>query len=402
MKPGTLGCGMRSTKNIGWSQLRVGIFTFIALAVLIILLLNASGDFNPFERKIHLKAHFPSADGLREGAEVQLAGLKIGKVEDVRFLPPESGDEAKVEARFAVSATVDGQPITNRIRTDSTAKLYSTTLLGNDKIILISAGSVQGQPVYEDYILESTVQSSISQITESGEKLVNQLNKLSVPVTEIAERINRGEGTLGKFVTDEEFYRNLNTTIRETESTITEFQDVARKVSRGEGSAGKFLNDERLYNNLDRATAKLEAITEDLRQGRGTAGKFLRDERLYNELNATVIDARTSIARLNQIADQFEPIIIDLQAGRGTAGKFLKDEALYNDAKTTLARFNSTAERIEGIVSAAERGEGTVGKLLKDDSLYNNINQISTESTKLIYDFRQNPKKYLTIKFELF
>ena len=392
----------RTGKSIGLRELRVGIFTFIALAVLVILILNATGDFNPFERKIKLKARFPSADGLREGAEVQLAGLKIGKVEEVRLLPPDSPEEAKVEATFSVKSAVDGRPITERIRTDSTAKLYSTTVLGNDKIILISAGSEKGSPVTENYVLESSTQSSITQLTESGEKLVTQLNKLAVPVTEIAERVNQGEGTLGKIVNDPELYRNLNETLRETEETIGEFQVVAAKIRRGEGSAGKFLNDERLYNNLDRTTANLEAIAADLRAGRGTAGKFLRDERLYNEMQATVADARTSIARLNQLTAKFEPIIDDLSAGRGTAGKFLKDEQLYNEARDTLARFNSTALRVENIVSAAERGEGTLGKLIRDDSLYNNVNQLTTEANKIVYDFRQNPKKYLTIKFELF
>jgi phospholipid/cholesterol/gamma-HCH transport system substrate-binding protein len=54
------------------------------------------------------------------------------------------------------------------------------------------------------------------------------------------------------------------------------------------------------------------------------------------------------------------------------------------------------------MVAAAQRGEGTVGKLLTDDALYSNVNQFSSEGVKLIYDFRQNPKKYLTIKFQLF
>ena len=31
-----------------------------------------------------------------------------------------------------------------------------------------------------------------------------------------------------------------------------------------------------------------------------------------------------------------------------------------------------------------------------------NVNQLSAEGVKMLYDFRQNPKKYLTIKFELF
>jgi phospholipid/cholesterol/gamma-HCH transport system substrate-binding protein len=392
----------RAGKQIGVRELRVGIFMFAALTVLILLLLNATGNFNPFEQKINLRARFPSADGLREGAEVQLAGLTIGKVIGVKLLPPDSPENEKVEAQFSVSANIDGQPMTDRVRTDSTAKLYSTTLLGNDKIILISAGSASGAPVTEDYVLRSITQSSINQVTESGDKLVQQLNKLAVPVTDIAQKINDGEGTAGKLINDPELYNSLNGALRESEATINEIETVISRLGRGEGTAGKLLNDERLYNNLNRTTTQLEAIANDLRAGRGTAGKFLRDEEIYNELRATIVDARNSVARLNRIADQFEPIIADLSAGRGTAGKFLKDEELYNEARNTLARFGSTSERIENIVSAAERGEGTVGKLLRDDSLYNNINQVSSETTKLLYDFRQNPKKYLTIKFELF
>ena len=86
----------------------------------------------------------------------------------------------------------------------------------------------------------------------------------------------------------------------------------------------------------------------------------------------------------------------------GTAGKLLTDEALYNDARAAIARFNTAAERIDNVVAGVQRGEGTAGKLLTDEQLYNNVNQLSAESVKLIYDFRQNPKKYLTIKFSLF
>jgi phospholipid/cholesterol/gamma-HCH transport system substrate-binding protein len=391
-----------SGKTIGFRELRVGIFTLIALAVLIFLLLNASGDFNPFERKFQLKANFTSAEGLREGANVQLAGMPIGKVGEVKLRPPGGADEPKVEATFTVSEIVDGQPVFERIRTDSTAQLVASTVLGNDKVIDISPGTSAGQPVPENYVLRSVVPATINQLTVSGNELVQQLNRLAIPMTDIATKINEGEGTLGRVINDEQLYNNLNATIAQSRGTVAELQSVARQLNRGEGTAGKFLNDPEIYNSINRSTAQLEAIAKDLRAGRGTAGKLLRDEAVYNDLRATVAEARSSIARLSQIAERFDPIILDLSEGRGTAGKFLKDEALYNEARDTLARFNSTALRVENIVSAAERGEGTLGKLIRDETLYNNINQATSEVNKLIYDFRQNPKKYLTVKFELF
>jgi phospholipid/cholesterol/gamma-HCH transport system substrate-binding protein len=95
-------------------------------------------------------------------------------------------------------------------------------------------------------------------------------------------------------------------------------------------------------------------------------------------------------------------MITDINAGHGTLGRLIKDEQIYNDARAAIARFNTTAERIDNVVAGAQRGEGTFGKLLTDDALYSNVNQLSSEGVKLIYDFRQNPKKYLTIKFQLF
>jgi len=376
-------------KTVGFRELRVGIFVVVSILLLIFLILNASGDISLFSRKLHLKAHVPNADGLRPGSEVRLAGVSIGKVEDVRLrAPSENPNDPKVEVRFAIDEKIDGRPATELIRTDSTAQVGSPSLLGSAKLINITPGTSLGQPVPEDYELPVTSSSSFEALTTSGNDLMQQLNKLSAEFTDIAGRINQGQGTLGRFVNDEAFYNNLNATIRDTQSVI-------RQIEAGRGSAGKFITDPTLYNNVAEVSAQLQGIAEDLRRGRGTAGKLLTDEALYNE-------ARSTIARFNRSADEVNVIIADLRQGRGTAGKLLTDEAIYNDARAAIARFNTAAERIDNVISGVQRGEGTAGKLITDDQLYSNVNQLSSESVKLIYDFRQNPKKYLTIKFELF
>src|SRR5437879_7351677 len=126
----------KSTRNIGLSELRVGLLVFIALAVLIVLILNASGELNPFKGHLHLRTRFADANGLRDGSEVRLAGVRIGKVDRIRLLTPadlaSSGSNApnpnKVEVFLTIDNKIDGIPATERIRTDTTAQQASPSL----------------------------------------------------------------------------------------------------------------------------------------------------------------------------------------------------------------------------------------------------------------------------------
>lgn len=392
----------RSRSSLSISQLRVGIFMFAALLILGFLILNSTGDFNPFEKKFRIKTRFISADGLHPAAEVQLAGVSVGKVEEVKFLPPDSPTDERIEATLAVQEEFEGKPITEYIRTDSTAQLVATSVLGNEKMINITPGSIKGEPITENAVLVASTPVSINQLTATGNDLLKQINKLAIPASEILNKANRGEGTLGRIVNDESLYRNLDSTVSETRDTMNRLQETLNKVNRGEGSAGKLLNDPALYNSLNKTVAQLESIATDIRAGRGSAGKFVSDDALYNETRAAVADLRVSAAKISSIADDFKLISADLAAGKGSAGRFLKDEKLYEDARDTLAK-------MQEIVADIKAGRGTVGKLFTDETLFtnlnqtaSNINQFSSEGTKFIYDFRQNPKKYLRIKVSLF
>jgi phospholipid/cholesterol/gamma-HCH transport system substrate-binding protein len=378
-----------SKKSVSLRQLRVGIFVLATIAILIFLVLNASGDINPFSRKLHLKARFVDANGLREGSEVRLAGVRVGKVEKITLLPPSDVPNApRVEATLTIDSTIDGQPASQRIRSDSTAQQGSPSLLGNEMLINITPGTAVGSPVQEGAILPSSSSNTVNDFATSGTDLAQRLSKLSDEISSIVRDVKEGRGTVGRLFSDEALYNNLNATIRETD-------DVMRQVRSGSGSAGRFINDPALYNNANEITLQLKTIASDLRAGRGTFGKLLTEDELYNRINRTA-------DKLDRSVDQINGIVADINAGRGTLGKLIRDEQVYNDTRAAIARFNTTAERIDNLVSAAQRGEGTVGKLLNDETLYSNVNQLSSEGVKLIYDFRQNPKKYLTIKFELF
>lgn len=396
-------------QKLTFSELRVGIFMLSALVVTGFLILNSTGNFNPFEKKLRLKARFISADGLHAGADVQLAGVSIGKVEDVTFLPPAEVDKERIEATLSIVRELDKKPISDLIRSDSTAQLVATSILGNDKMINIVPGTGKGSPIDENAILKSSSGIGLNQLTATGNDLLEQINKLAVPANEILAKANSGEGTLGRVINDESLYKSLDGAVSETRSTMTRLQTTIDKINRGEGSAGKLVNDPELYDSLKRTIAQLEVISADIKAGRGSAGKFVNDEALYNSTRDTVAELRKSAEKISAIADDVKLITTDLRAGKGSAGKLLRDEALYEDAKNAIARFNGATTRIESLIADAQAGKGTIGRLVTDETLYNSINQTANnvatftgEGTKLLDDFRKNPKKYLSIKLAIF
>ncbi len=399
----------RSKQKLTFSELRVGIFMLGALLITAFLILNSTGDFNPFEKKMRLLVRLPSADGLHPGADVQLAGVSIGKVEEVRFLSPDSPDGERIEATLSVGQQLDNRPISELIRTDSTAQLVSTSVLGNDKLVNISPGTSKGAPVEENATLRTNSSIGLNQLTATGNDLLTQINKLAVPANDILNKASQGEGTLGRIINDEALYENLDGAVAETRDTMTRLQTTIEKVNKGDGTAGRLINDPALYENLNRTVSQLEAISSDIRAGRGSAGKFINDDALYLETRNAVSELRTSAEKISAVADDVKILTTDLRDGKGTAGKLFRDEKLYEDVRAAVARFNSTTARIELILSEAQAGKGTIGRLLTDETLYNSVNQTANnvatftgEGTKLLDDFRKNPKKYLSIKLSLF
>ncbi|MGE3468618.1 MAG: MlaD family protein [Pyrinomonadaceae bacterium] len=399
----------RTKQKLTFSELRVGIFMLSALLITGFLILNSTGTFNPFEKKLRLKARFVSADGLHPGADVQLAGVSVGKVEDVKFLSPDAPDGDRIEATLTVVEIFDERPITEYIRTDSTAQLVATSILGNDKMINIVPGTTKGSPIDENAVLTSSSGIGLNQLTATGNDLLEQINKLAVPANEILTKANSGEGTLGRVINDETLYKSLDGAVSETRATMTRLQTTIDKINRGEGSAGKLVNDPELYDSLNRTVSQLDAISANIKAGRGSAGKFVNDEALYNETRSAVAELRTSAQKISAIADDVKLITNDLRDGKGTAGKIFRDEKLYEDVRAAVSRFNGASTRIESIIADAQAGKGTIGRLVTDETLYNSINQTANnvatftgEGTKLLDDFRKNPRKYLSIKLSLF
>ncbi len=380
---------MPQQKQASFSGLRVGILTVVSLAIVMLVIFTVSGDIKlpGIGRTATVRTEMGSVDGLRKGAEVRLSGKKVGSVKEINFnrlIPTEQNAQNHIEIIMEIDGTLNGQPAIERIRTDSKAVLKSAGVLG-DNVIDITPGTSAGKAIKEGDRIDSLAQKSVGDIISAAQTAVGNLNQISDDVKVMTGNMKAGRGTVGKLLNDEAFYLDLDSAVREAEKLML-------AVKEGKGTMGQLVSDPTLYNQASETVAQLRRITDQvgdqLSTGKGTIGKLFKDEELYNRANSLV-------AKLDETSGRLERTMAKIERGEGTVGKLINDEKIYADARDIIEKLNAITARLE-------KGEGTAGMLLKDDRLYNNVNNLSAEMTKLLYDFRQNPKKYLSVKVTIF
>ncbi len=358
---------MPQQKQVAWAQLRVGILVTVSLVVFGVAIFFISGQAGFLTRRYTLKAYFSDAGGLREGAQVQLAGLAVGNVDRIRISPyPEPGRAVEIDMR--VSRTYEDQ-----IRADSEATLETAGLLG-EKHVNISRGSPQQPRLPVGGVLKSHEEADIKKIVQNTNDVISNLRVLSAKFNDITTQIQSSRGSLGMLIYDRAFYNRLN-------QTAGSLQRLMAQVEQGQGTLGKFIYDETFYQRTTAAVDRLSQVVEEIQHGKGSLGKFISDPTIYDNVDRLVARANTLVENVNK--------------GQGTLGKLATDPELYN-------RMNDTLDSVDRITERMKNGEGTLGKLSTDTALYNNLSESSRSIRDFLTEFKKNPKKYLSVRVRIF
>jgi len=78
--------------------------------------------------------------------------------------------------------------------------------------------------------------------------------------------------------------------------------NLVTRIEKGQGTIAKFLNDPTLYNNLTEASHHLSAVLEGVRNSRGTVKLLMEDPSLYNNALAAASSIEEFSNKLNESA----------------------------------------------------------------------------------------------------
>ena len=360
---------MKRSNQIGWAQVRGGIFIFLALIFFAGGVLLMGQKTKMFVTKGSMRVVMSDVVGLKVGAPVWLAGVDVGLVADILFADPKNSNEVSIDIEVDTDAM-------KKIGSDSKITIKTRGLMGEKYVDILPSKQYSEKP---PAILQGT---SVAKLDDVIQKAGDAFDK----VNGIIDNIDKGKGTLGKLNKDETLYSNVA-------RLAVEMKDLIVTINRGEGTLGKLNRDPEPFNKLISILNRADRTLQDIQAADGTLNKLIYDKALYSKL--------TSLADKSiQAADDVSDLQKRIMSKNGTVGLLLNDREFYDKGISLLTRAESSIKAIEDITSKVKSGDGTAGKLVNDKLLYEKMNRMVDDLDVLVKDFKDNPRKY--IKFSVF
>ena len=302
-------------------ETKLGIFVVLTIFAAVFII-EVLGSADMFTRGYHVTALFDTAQDLKTGDHVKMAGVEIGRVEKISL----------AESKVMVTLKLRPDAV---IKTDSKATIKFTGLMGQN-YVNIAFGSAGAKPAVDGMVLATSEQADLSAIMAkldsaaagienvtkvfSGDKLDNILG----PITDFMKQ-NSGPLT----------------------ATIANIKNVTSQIAAGQGTVGKLIYEDALYstalttvsNLQDTAASAKDAIESaklvmnDVRAGKGTIGKLVTDDKLYTAATGSMTNLHSILLKVNQ--------------GDGTIGKLVNDQEFYKNAKLSLQKLDKAADGLE-------------------------------------------------------
>jgi phospholipid/cholesterol/gamma-HCH transport system substrate-binding protein len=280
-------------------EVLVGLFMFIILIALGVFTIVLSRQ-NFLQKKYPLMVQFDRVGGLREGDQVFLRGTQVGIIKATLL------DEDHVKVLTDLEVPV-------HFREGYKVEVASSSMLGG-KLLKIYEGPLAAEPLAPDTPI-------------LGETPIDMLEELGIAVEGIknmAKDVSEGKGTLGKLISDETMYEDL-------QSTLGNLHEVSDRLVSGKGTVGKLLSeDDTLYQDLKDSMTEIREATAKINEGKGMLGKLISDEQLSEDVMASAANLRNITEKIN--------------TGNGTLGKLVEDDQIYMEAQKLLEELRAAID----------------------------------------------------------
>lgn len=231
-----------------------GIFVSILTAIVMVTIFMLNKENAIFSRKIYINTEVKSAQNLKDGAAVQLRGVKVGSVSTIRFKSVES-------LVITVGVNADYK---EWIKKDASLSFKTAGVLG-DKFLEITGGTEGSASIEDGDYLRMNETNQIEHIITKSEDLMVAAGSI---LTKFDKMLSSVEND--RF---EKILQNLETLTANTNRVMSTLNDknLAQSIS-----------------NLKTSSDSLSKVTKQIEQGPGTMHALIYDQGLHEDLRTLV------------------------------------------------------------------------------------------------------------------
>jgi phospholipid/cholesterol/gamma-HCH transport system substrate-binding protein len=313
------------------TSVKVGLFILIGVILFIASVVLISNMSKIFMKGISAKATFQDVAGLNKGNNVWFAGVKVGVVKSLSFVSGKG-----VEVDFSIE-----DKSKDFIFRNSKVKVSSDGLIGNP-ILVISGGDISSGTIVDGHTFivekEDSQQDMLKTLQENNKNILSITSDLKV----IVDKVEKGQGNLGKFLTDETLFANLSQTLNKLNTTAGEANSFAQNMNQ----FSKTLNDpQNLPYQLAHNTTIMPSLNETVSNLK-TSSESLKST--ASNANMLVNDVRTDVSK---ISSDFTRITNDKNSA---LGMLINSKESANVVQKTLYNLESGTQKLDEDLEAVQ------------------------------------------------
>lgn len=227
-----------------------GIFISILLIIVMVTIFMLNKENPLFSSMIIIKTQVKSAQNLKDGAGVQLKGIKVGNVKSIDFK-----DQDTLEISLSVN-----QKYQEWIKADSEIRFQTQGVLG-DKFLEITGGTAEAKVLLDGESLVTIEGSQFEHIITKSEDLMvvagsiltkfdkiltkvedNRLDKILINLEQLSSNTNQVMSKLND--------KNLNQSIANLKNSSDSLSRITNRIEDGPGTLHALIYDQGLHEDL--------------------------------------------------------------------------------------------------------------------------------------------------------
>jgi phospholipid/cholesterol/gamma-HCH transport system substrate-binding protein len=330
-------------------EVKVGALFLFSVALLVAFVL-VLGDFS-FSDGFEFNVEFDNAGGLKPGADVAIAGINVGTVEELRFIRNEEEQTQPEGYAVAVRAKLRVEKkYADAIREDSDLFITTRGVLGEPYIEIVTT-DFESPQIDEGAVLRGVDPPRMDLIVAKASELLTVLTDLlddpDIHAKDLLANTASLMKNLDNFVVDNR--GDLDTTVDNVRDGSEEAKQLlaALNVAVEDGEALRAtMRDARSTARHAKSIAArvdrdIDPVVDDVVVAAANARNVSESaDRLVSgneaKLNAAVENVHASTENLHKMSDDAQVLVTNVSQGKGTVGALISDREIYDDLKEML------------------------------------------------------------------